>query len=51
MEMIAVQMPAELKRARADYVIDNSGSLTALNEQVEQLWQSLRSLDSPVFDS
>ena len=28
--MIAAQMPAELKRARADFVIDNDGTLTQL---------------------
>ncbi len=44
MEMIAAQMPAELKRARADFVIDNSGSLTALDQQVEEVFQSLQSL-------
>jgi dephospho-CoA kinase len=41
MEMIAAQMPAELKRARADFVIDNSGSLTDLDRQVEEVWNSL----------
>jgi len=46
MEMIAAQMPAELKRARADYVIDNSGSLTALDIQVEDVFQSLQSLQA-----
>ena len=28
MEMIAAQMPAELKRARADFVIDNDGTMS-----------------------
>ena len=30
MNMIASQMPAELKRARADFVIDNDGEIGAL---------------------
>jgi dephospho-CoA kinase len=41
MDMIAVQMPADLKRARADFVIENAGTLTALEEQVAELWASL----------
>ena len=41
MDMIVAQMPAELKRARADYVIDNEGSLTALDQQVSEVWSSL----------
>ncbi len=41
MEMIAAQMPAELKRARADFIVDNSGSLTELEEQVATVWSAL----------
>ena len=41
MEMIAAQMPAELKRARADFIVDNSGSLTELEEQVAAVWSAL----------
>ena len=41
MAMIAAQMPAELKRARADYVIDNDGSLHTLTDQVETVWTAL----------
>lgn len=41
MEMIAAQMPAELKRARADFVLDNVGTLTALEARVNDLWASL----------
>lgn len=41
MNMIAAQMPAELKRARADHVIDNAGSLEELEEQVTAVWQAL----------
>lgn len=41
MEMIAAQMPAELKRARADYVIDNSATLAELERRVDDVWSSL----------
>ncbi len=41
MEMIAAQMPAELKRARADFVIDNHGTLTQLEDRVAEVWASL----------
>jgi dephospho-CoA kinase len=42
MNMIASQMPAELKRARADFVIENDGSLDKLERDVEALWSSLQ---------
>ena len=42
MNMIASQMPAELKRARADYCIDNDGSLEDLEREVDALWSSLQ---------
>ena len=41
MNMIVSQMPAELKRARADYVIENNGSLEDLERDVDTLWSSL----------
>jgi dephospho-CoA kinase len=41
MEMIAAQMPAELKRARADFVIDNDGTLTQLERRVQDVWTEL----------
>lgn len=41
MDMIAAQMPAELKRARADFVIDNGGTLTQLERRVADIWASL----------
>jgi len=41
MDMIAAQMPAELKRARADFVIDNAGTLTELERRVNDIWASL----------
>lgn len=42
MAMIAAQMPSELKRARADYVIDNAGTVAALDARVDELWDALR---------
>ena len=41
MDMIVSQMPAELKRARADFVIDNSSTLTELERRVADIWASL----------
>ena len=41
MNMIASQMPAELKRARADYCIENTGSLSDLEKRVDKLWATL----------
>ena len=38
---MSAQWPDEEKAARADYVIDNSGMLTATAIQVEQVWQQL----------
>ena len=48
MDMIVAQMPAELKRARADVVIDNADTTDALAERVDELWSSLqrRTMDS-----
>jgi dephospho-CoA kinase len=41
MAMIAAQMPAELKRARAHHVIENGGSREALERRVDEVWQEL----------
>lgn len=41
MNMVASQMPADLKRARADYVIENGGSLEELEGEVDRVWQSI----------
>lgn len=41
MNMIASQMPAELKRARADYYVENVGSLEDLKKDVDKLWATL----------
>jgi dephospho-CoA kinase len=40
--MIGAQMPAELKRARADYVIDNDGTRDVLEARVDALWAALQ---------
>jgi dephospho-CoA kinase len=41
MSMISAQMPAELKRARADYVIDNRGTRDELEARVAEVWRAL----------
>jgi dephospho-CoA kinase len=41
MDMITAQMPAELKRARADYIIENIGTVRELEERVSEVWQAL----------
>jgi len=41
MDMIVAQMPAELKRARANFVIDNDGTLTHLDQRVAEVWAAL----------
>ena len=42
MAMIAAQMPAELKRARADIVVDNADTPAALAERVAAVWAMLQ---------
>ncbi|MDQ2890362.1 MAG: dephospho-CoA kinase [Gemmatimonadota bacterium] len=44
--MIAAQMAAELKRARADFVIENDGSLERLREQVDAVWARLTEVNA-----
>jgi dephospho-CoA kinase len=39
--MIAAQMPAELKRARADVVLENAGTREALDAHADALWDEL----------
>lgn len=39
--MIAAQMPAEAKRGRADFVIDNAGSREELAARVAEVWRAL----------
>ena len=41
MAMIARQMPADLKRARADFIIDNDGTREALVQRVDDVWRAL----------
>src|SRR5687768_4641262 len=41
MKMIASQMPADLKRARADFVIENAGSLEELEDEVDRIWDAI----------
>jgi len=45
--MIAAQMPAELKGARANFVIENDGSLEHLDEQVSDVWMRLTATGVP----
>jgi dephospho-CoA kinase len=40
--IIASQMPAELKRARADYVIENTGTLGEVQRSAREVWEQLR---------
>lgn len=40
------QLPLEEKVARADIVIDNSGSLSQLEQRVSEVWQALLALKS-----
>jgi dephospho-CoA kinase len=44
--MISSQMVAELKRARADFVIENSGTIEQLREQVDAVWERLTATDA-----
>ena len=41
MNMIAAQMPAELKRAQADFIIENDSDQRALSRRVDEVWASL----------
>ena len=41
MDMIAAQMPAELKRARADFILENDGTVLDLERLVDEAWQAL----------
>lgn len=39
--MISAQMPAELKRARADVVIENAGPLEQVQQRATEVWRAL----------
>lgn len=41
-QMIAAQMPSELKRARADFVIANTGGLLELERRSREVWNELQ---------
>jgi dephospho-CoA kinase len=41
MDMITAQMPAELKRARADYIIENVATVRELEERASDVWHAL----------
>jgi dephospho-CoA kinase len=41
MSMIRSQMPAELKRARADYVIANTGTPEELRNRLDEVWSRI----------
>jgi dephospho-CoA kinase len=41
--LVEAQMPAERKRARADRVIDNTGTLAALEEAAREAWRWIES--------
>jgi dephospho-CoA kinase len=43
--IIQAQWPLEAKKARADFVIDNRGSLADTREQVKKLWQQLKMVE------
>jgi dephospho-CoA kinase len=40
--LIAAQLPAETKRARSHYVIDNAGSRAALEARTREVWGELQ---------
>lgn len=45
--MIAAQMPAEAKRPRSDYVIENDGDLGALERSTRRVWDQLNAANEP----
>ena len=40
--IIAAQMPAELKRARADFVIENTGTVAEVERRAREVWLELQ---------
>ncbi len=51
MKMIAAQMPADLKRARADAVIENAGTLEDLETEVDRVWGTIAGDGAPSLDT
>jgi len=45
--IIKAQLPIEGKKGRADFVIDNSGSLGETARQVRKIWRELKRLQKP----
>jgi dephospho-CoA kinase len=39
--LMASQLPSSAKRARSDFIIDNSGPLARLEQSAASVWQSL----------
>jgi dephospho-CoA kinase len=40
--VIAAQMPSELKRARADFVIENTGTVPEVERRAAEVWMELK---------
>jgi len=40
--ILAAQLPIDEKKAYADFIIDNSGSLEDTQKQVKEAWQKLK---------
>ena len=40
--ILAAQLPIEEKKAYADFIVDNSGSLEKTKTQVGEVWQKLK---------
>jgi dephospho-CoA kinase len=40
-QMLAAQLPSNLKRTRSDYIIDNDGDLASLERAAHKVWQAL----------
>ncbi len=49
-QLIARQLPDEDKRARADFVVDSSGSLDKMRDQVDRILDSLRGRQGRVME-
>jgi dephospho-CoA kinase len=45
--MIAAQTPADAKRLRSDYVIENDGDIGALERSTRRVWDQLNAVNEP----